>query len=47
MSCAGGRTAAPQQLHEHQRLVDGSHAHPLGDELAQAQEGAEGLEAME
>jgi hypothetical protein len=31
-----GRAASPQQLHEHQRLVDGVHAHALGDRRAQA-----------
>jgi len=37
-----GRAASPQQLHEHERLVDGAHAHPLGDERAQAEEGSRG-----
>jgi len=33
-----GKSAA-QQFHEHQWLIDGAHAHALGDELAQAKEG--------
>ena len=39
----GGRAAAPKELHKHQRLVDVAHAHPLGDELAQALEGVGGV----
>ncbi len=35
-----GRAAPPQQLHEHEGLVDGAHAHALGDERAQAKEGS-------
>jgi hypothetical protein len=38
----GGLVAPPQQLHEHQRLVDGAHAHAFGDERAQAEEGSRG-----
>jgi hypothetical protein len=34
-----GGAAPPQQLHEHERLVDVAHAHPLGDVRAQAKEG--------
>ena len=37
-----GRAAAAQQLHEHQRLVDGAHAHAFGDGLAQALVGGGG-----
>ena len=45
-----GRAATPQQFQplrgslrlEHERLVDGAHAHPLGDERAQAKEGSRG-----
>ena len=46
-SCAGaglrwGGAAAAEQFQQHQRLVDGAHAHPLGDERAQAKEGSRG-----
>ena len=36
-----GNTVA-EQFHEHERLVDGAHAHLLGDELAQALVGGGG-----
>ena len=46
----GGRAASSQQLQplrgslrlQHPRLVDEAHAHPLGDERAQSQEGSRG-----
>jgi len=38
----GGGAAAAEQLQQLQRLVDGAHAHPLGDERAQAKEGSRG-----
>jgi hypothetical protein len=34
-----GKSAA-EQFHEHQRLVDGAHAHAFGDERAQAKHGS-------
>ncbi|WP_216910922.1 hypothetical protein [Synechococcus sp. CCY 0621] len=37
-----GRAAAGEQLHEHQRLEDGAHAHPLGDVRAEALVGGGG-----
>jgi hypothetical protein len=40
--CARGGAAAAQEFHEHEWLVDGAHAHPLGDERAQAKEGSRG-----
>ena len=36
-----GNTLA-KQFQQHQRLIDGSHAHPLGDERAEAKEGCRG-----
>ncbi|EAQ76465.1 hypothetical protein WH5701_04320 [Synechococcus sp. WH 5701] len=36
-----GKSVA-QQFHQHQRLVDGAHAHPLGDGVPQAKEGSGG-----
>jgi hypothetical protein len=38
----GGGAAASEELLEHQGMVDGAHAHPLGDERAQAKEGSRG-----
>jgi hypothetical protein len=38
----GGGAAAAEQLQQLQQLVDGAHAHPLGDERAQAKEGSRG-----
>ena len=45
-SCAGGGTAAAEELLEHQGLVDGAYAHPLGDERAQALVGGGGGRGM-
>ncbi len=36
-----GKSVA-QQFHEHQRLIDGAHAHPLGDGLPEALVGGGG-----
>jgi hypothetical protein len=37
-----GGAAAAEQFQEHEGLVDGAHAHALGDERAQAKEGSRG-----
>ena len=38
-----GRAVAPEQFHEHQGLIDGAHAHPLGDVVPEALVGGGGV----